>query len=296
MSWSRLRRTAEALLNPRTFLVIASATLITGGYGLRLRADGLRLDLVNPEILGERLREGDVDAKERQPLIERLFSEAGCEIARQPIDKKSANVICDLPGQTTTRIVVGAHFDFADEGQGIVDDWSGTSMLVSLYQTLKSEVPKHSFEFVAFAGEERGLLGSNRYVKELGAGPSTMPEAFVNLECLGLTPPKVWVSRSSPVLVRPLIEVANAMHVSVSGVNVDRVGDDDTHPFLSKKIPVISIHSVTQDKWAILHSTRDNVRAINFADFYDAYRLVAFYLDYLDTRLPSSDARVGSPM
>lgn len=52
----------------------------------------------------------------------------------QPIDKKSANVICDLHGQTSSPLIVGAHFDFADEGQGIVDDWSGvsTSDIVSL--------------------------------------------------------------------------------------------------------------------------------------------------------------------
>ena len=257
-------------------------------------ADGLQLKLVNPDLVDNRLREGNVRAKERQDLIERLFREVGCEVTLQPIDKKSANVICDLQGETTATIVVGAHFDFADEGQGIVDDWSGASMLVSLYQALKVNAPKHSYEFVAFAGEERGLLGSTRYVKELTARPKIAPQAFVNLECLGLTPPKVWVSRSTPILVQRLTEIANAMHISLQGVNVDKVGDDDTHPFLSKKIPVISIHSVTQEKWQVLHSKRDNVSAIDAADYYDAYRLVAFYLDYLDMRLSSETMSTSS--
>jgi hypothetical protein len=31
-----------------------------------------------------------------------------------------------------------------------------------------------------------------------------------------------------------------------AGVVVDNVGDDDTHPFLDKKISVISIHSLTR--------------------------------------------------
>lgn len=242
--------------------------------------------MVNPDLVGQRLREGKVRAMERQHLIEHLFSEVGCQASTQPIDKKSANVICDLPGETSAKVVVGAHFDFVDAGRGIVDDWSGASMLVSLYQTLKSESLKHSYEFVAFAGEERGLLGSTRYVNELETRPNATPQAFVNLECLGLTPPKVWLTRSTPMLVQRLSKVAIAMHIPLQGVNLDKVGDDDTHPFLSKKIPVISIHSVTQQTWRILHSPMDNATAISSTDYYDAYRLVAFYLRYLDISLP----------
>ena len=70
--------------------------------------------------------------------------------------------------------------------------------------------------------------------------------------------------------------------IPLQGVNVDRVGDDDTHPFLSAHIPVISIHSVTQETWSILHSPRDRMDAINFEDYYAAYKLAAYYLAYLD--------------
>lgn len=181
--------------------------------------------------------------------------------------------------------MIGAHFDFADEGQGIVDDWSGVSLLVSLYQTLKTENAKHTYVFVAFAGEERGLLGSSHYVKTLSKEQKASTQAFINLECLGLTPPKVWVHRSTPMLVERLAEIATAAHTPLQGVDVDKVGDDDTHPFLSKKIPVISIHSVTQETLGILHSNHDKVEAIHPGDYYDAYRLVAFYLKYLDTKL-----------
>ena len=194
---------------------------------------GLRLNLLGPNLLSERLQQGHVRAKERQSAIERLFGEVGCQVSRQPVEGKSANVICDLPGETSATIVVGAHFDFVEHGQGIVDDWSGASLLVSLYQTLKPQTLKHSYEFVAFAGEERGLLGSARYIRELKKNSNPLPQAFVNLECLGLTPPKVWLTRSTPLLVQPLTTIASAMHIPLQAVNVDRVGDDDTHPFWS---------------------------------------------------------------
>jgi hypothetical protein len=104
------------------------------------------------------------------------------------------------------------------------------------------------------------------------------------LECLGLTPVKVWTHRSAPDLVARLAEVARAIEVTVQGVNVEQVGDDDTHPFLSAHIPVISIHSVTQDTIRILHSERDRLDAINFDDYYTAYKLAAYYLAYLDLK------------
>ena len=281
---SRLPERVAILIN---CVLQASTLLAVVGCTFCLATEqGLQVNLLNPDLVSKRLGRGNVRSRERQELIERLFEEVGCKVGRQPIDGKSANVICDLPGETSATIVIGAHFDFADEGQGIVDDWSGASALVSLYQTLKSKDLKHSYEFVAFAEEERGLLGSTRYVKELKSKSNPMPKAFVNLECLGLTPPKVWLTRSNPMLVRPLIAIASAMHIPLQAVNVDKVGDDDTHPFLSKKIPVISIHSVTQETWPILHSPKDNANAINLGDYYDAYRLVAFYLAYLDSSLP----------
>ncbi len=108
-------------------------------------ADGNQLQtaLLRRDVLDQRLRQGNVPAKEREYLIERMFAEVGCQVSKQPLDKKSDNVICNLPGETSETIVVGGHYDFIDRGQGIVDDWSGTSMLVSLYETLKLQAHKH---------------------------------------------------------------------------------------------------------------------------------------------------------
>jgi hypothetical protein len=73
------------------------------------------------------------------------------------------------------------------------------------------------------------------------------------------------------------------VQVPLQGVNVDKVGDDDSHPFMDKGVPVITIHSMTQETWPLLHSRRDNLKAVDLDQYYAAYRLVAFYLKYLDT-------------
>ena len=157
-------------------------------------------------------------------------------------------------------------------------------MLPSLYQALKGRPRKHTYVFVAFAGEERGLVGSKRFVKNLTTDQKLVIRAFVNLECLGLTPTKIWLSRADRILAERLLEVAKTFDMPLHGVNVDRVGDDDTHPFADAKLPVITIHSLTQESFRILHSERDRIQAIRFDDYYATYKLIAFYLAYLDVK------------
>lgn len=128
-------------------------------------------------------------------------------------------------------------------------------------------------------------MGSHYYVRHLSRTQVSDISAEVNLECLGLTPTKVWADRADKQLLADLVAISKSLKLDLQGVNVDRVGDDDTHSFLWRHIPVITIHSVTQETWSILHSLRDNPAAINFNDYYNSYRLIAAYLAYLDATL-----------
>ena len=92
-------------------------------------AQRLEVDLVKQQVIQERLKDGVVPPAKRQAAIRDLFEQAGCSPQEQAISKKTANIICTLPGETSSTIVVGGHFDFADRGAGIVDDWSGVSLL-----------------------------------------------------------------------------------------------------------------------------------------------------------------------
>jgi hypothetical protein len=44
--------------------------------------------------------------------------------------------------------------------------------------------------------------------------------------------------------------------------------------------------AIRQHPWTILHSSQDDAGAINTENYYSAYKLVAFYLAYLDGKLP----------
>ena len=120
-----------------------------------------------------------------------MFLDAGCAAANRvgttgSLQRKQPNVICVLPGKGMETIIVGAHFDHATEGDGIVDNWSGASLLPSLMESLKGTPRKHTFIFVGFTGEEDDLRGSEFYVKQIPAEQTAQLTAMVNMDSLGL--------------------------------------------------------------------------------------------------------------
>jgi aminopeptidase-like protein len=226
---------------------------------------------------------------DRKARLESLFHEAGCDAGRfveQPVPRsKAPNLVCTLPGETDSEIVVGGHLDSLEIGMGAVDDWSGAVLLPSLYQSLKNTPRRHRFVFVGFAAEEQGLVGSHAFVRELGREEIRRIHAMINLECLGVGPPEVWVSRANKRLLNAYAIVAGILHVPTVGMNVDRAGDDDSHSFLNVGIPVLTIHSLTRETLHIIHHSSDNLTAIHADDYYTSYRMAAAYLAYLDTTL-----------
>lgn len=246
----------------------------------------IQIAAVKSELVQARLESVSRKIAERRATLESLFRETGCDgdrLSEQAVPHlKDPNIACTMPGTDAATIVVGAHYDLVAEGTGAVDDWSGAALLPSLYQSLKAEPRRHTFVFVAFAGEEAGLRGSAAYVKQLSSDERKHVSAMVNLECLGTTTPKVWASRADKKLLELYVRVAAAVGVKPEASNVDNVGDDDSHSFLSANIPVLTIHSVTRDTLRILHSPADKLSAIHPEDYYAAYRLAASYLAALD--------------
>jgi hypothetical protein len=246
----------------------------------------LHFETLDSQVVEQRLKSYKGNDTEREATVRNLFRSAGCpeeKLAEQPVKGlKQANVICILPGSTDSTIVVGAHFDHVSAGDGVVDNWSGASMLPSLYQGLKTEPRKHTFIFVAFAGEEKGLVGSRFYVSSLTPVQVKKIDAMVNMDTLGLGPTEVWVTRSEQKFVHALYRMAMALKLPLTGVNVDGVGVSDEESFVNRKVPTITIHSLTKETLRVLHNSKDNYTAVHFDDYYNTYRLLSGYLVFLD--------------
>jgi hypothetical protein len=252
----------------------------------------LKFVLVKREVVESRLKSFSRNDTERESILKTMFGEAGCSehvSEFQVKHVKQPDLICVLPGASQDVIFVGAHFDHVDAGEGVVDNWSGASLLPSLYQGLRSNPTRHTFVFISFSGEEKGELGSGAYVDGMSKEDVARSKAVINLDTLGLGPTAVWVSHADPQLVSKLAAVAQALKLPMSGVNVEQVGSSDSEQFARRKIPRITVHSLTQKTLPILHSSRDKLTAIQLDDYYSSYHLLAAYLTYLDESLGSPD-------
>jgi hypothetical protein len=61
--------------------------------------------------------------------------------------------------------------------------------------------------------------------------------------------------------------------------------------FAKRKIPSLTIHSLTQQTWeaGILHPSKDKLSAMHLDDYYQTYGLLAAHLAFLDQLPPPLD-------
>lgn len=240
---------------------------------------------VPEDRLTRRISAVPIKNQDRSARLEEMFKEVGCageRLTRGRVTKHWNNIVCTLPGTSDEIIVVGAHYDHVDAGEGAIDNWSGSSLLPSLYESVAEQQRHFTYMFVGFAEEEKGLVGARAFVKDLGKERLPKVKAMINIDCVGMTEPKVWVARSDKQLTRMVGQIAAAAKIPVSGMNVDNVGNTDSHPFSEKKIPVLDIHSITTETFPILHTNQDSLRAVVMQHYFEAYRLLAATLIYVD--------------
>ncbi len=286
----------------RTKCRFAPALAMFLACAIMCRAQSAEYTQLKPETIEGRLLQYEGEDAQRGITLMRLFEEAGCNGDRlrlQPVkDADAPNVICTLAGDSGKLIIVGAHFDRVDKGNGVADNWSGASLLPSLYQSLSPKKRKHTFIFVGFSDEEEGFIGSRFYADQLTGKELSSIQAMINLDTLGLDSTRVWTSNSNPGLAELLSKVAARLQLPLNTMNVDEMGNSDGSSFRERGIPTLTLHSVTWTNLYILHSEKDQFKAIDMDEYYDSYKLIAAYLAILDRRelpltAPEHDGKKG---
>ena len=176
------------------------------------------------------------------------------------------NVIGILPGSHQTRgheaVVVGAHYDHLGFGgrhsmnpdlagqihNGADDNASGTAAVIEIGRAASTNTSHfdRTLVFIAFAGEELGLLGSAHYVKN-PIVPLEQTVAMINLDMIGRANGKVVVSGLdvSKTLTADFKEAA-IMFPNLKTTQFQQgagVGASDDTSFAVKKIPAIGFFS-----------------------------------------------------
>lgn len=113
---------------------------------------------------------------------------------------KYYNVVASIPGSKhpEQKVIISGHLDSYDAATGAVDCGTGIgAMMGAAYLIAKSGVkPKRTIEFIAFAGEEFGLLGAYAYCKthqkELGNIVNLFNRDGGPTACTGISVPEAW--------------------------------------------------------------------------------------------------------
>ncbi len=113
---------------------------------------------------------------EKEDILNRKIS---LNVSLKEKQLQGHNLIAEIDNNQTSTIVIGAHYDHIGWGKesslyvgdpaihnGADDNASGVAGLLYLAEKYKnSKYKNYNFIFIAFSGEEKGLLGSNAYVK-----------------------------------------------------------------------------------------------------------------------------------
>jgi aminopeptidase S len=89
--------------------------------------------------------------------------------------QKGDNVVATIPskGASSSAVLLGAHLDRVNVGQGAVDNGASCAILVELAKRLKAQPLETTTVTIAFFDlEEAGLPGSAAYFQQLEATPA----------------------------------------------------------------------------------------------------------------------------
>ncbi len=212
------------------------------------------------------------------------------------------NVVALLPGTGTLAnqtIVIGAHYDHlgrggfgamdAPESTGVIhngadDNASGTVALMEIARRLKTERASNqrTIVFVAFSGEELGLLGSTYYVKH-PVRPLETTYAMLNLDMVGRLGDRklaVFGTETAKEFPSLLDSVTTRDQMPVTGTG-DGYGSSDHESFYTQNIPVLHFFSGMHQDY---HRTTDDWQKIDLPGLVRVAQVAGDVAERLATR------------
>lgn len=211
------------------------------------------------------------------------------------------NVAGYLAGETDEYVIIGAHYDHLGLGDqyslapseigkvhhGADDNASGTAGVIELARYFaKQPKQKRGILFLAFAGEELGLLGSSWYVNHPSL-PLANAVAMINMDMIGRVRDfKVYVSGAGTgtTLQKIVSETGARDGMTVDITEKAGYGSSDHTSFTSKQVPVLFFFSGLH---ADYHKPSDTWDKIDGAA---AAKLLALVAD-ITTQLANDSAR-----
>jgi carboxypeptidase Q len=153
------------------------------------------------------------------------------------------NVVADIRGTSPDEVVlVGAHFDSWDPGQGAQDDGGGVAAILEAARILKvvGFRPRRTIRFVFFSGEEQALLGSRAYVERHRNELDSL-HAVLIMDSGAQTPRGFKLHGRSDIEKAARTTLAPLSALGASGLGLEGSFDMDHGPFLAAGVPVFTL-------------------------------------------------------
>jgi aminopeptidase YwaD len=336
----RFKAAAARAAGARALLIIASEEKLKDDRLSRLSYDnageaGIPVVAISRKLAAKVLRAADTKLSDFEQGADSRSANTKGTALRVPIsgarlnidinvvrrESPSFNVIGILPGSDpklkNETIVIGAHYDhlgMGGEGSGSLsartgihhgadDNASGVAGLLELARMLTSQNPKprRTIMFIAFSGEEEGLIGSNYYVNH-PIVPLASTVAMINMDMIGRLKEKklivggvgtaqewrsmidadnsvqsMTVSLNSPISAAsatlsaalPIVVGANGQPVVTLDpakqfdltLNEDGFGPSDHSSFYAKQVPVLFFWTGNHEDY---HKPSDTADKINY--------------------------------
>ncbi len=225
------------------------------------------------------IRQNPLEPSPKSQQFQGLTASIQYEIERPVVLTNNVVGLLEAEGPTAEEtIVVGAHYDHLGRGgmgslapfstdihNGADDNASGTALIIELARRLAARpgLPPRRVLFIAFSGEERGLLGSRYYVNH-PLIPLDQTVAMFNFDMVGRLNEEetltVFGVDSSPGL-RELVTALGPTHGLNVRANGSAPGNSDHASFIDREIPIAGFFTGTHRDY---HRPSDDIELINY--------------------------------
>jgi len=201
---------------------------------------------------------------------------------------QTQNVIAYLPAKKKCKetIVFTAHYDHLGRmGEntyfpGANDNASGTAMLLTMAKYFKEHPSKYNILFIAFAGEEAGLVGS-KYYTEHPLLKLKKIKFLVNLDIMGSG--EHGITTVNGTLFKKefeLLQKINKEFDLLTKVNIrGPAANSDHYWFTEKGVPAFFIYTMGPNKH--YHDIFDTYEELSFSEYEDITKLLIEFVNRL---------------
>ena len=213
------------------------------------------------------------------------------------VDATGNNVLGFIDNKAENTIVIGAHYDHLGLGgdeslyrgepaihNGADDNASGVAGVIELARYIKAYGPKNNnYLFMAFSGEEKGLLGSGYFAKNPSIDLLKV-NYMLNMDMIGR------LKTEDPTLIISGVGTSDAWKITMNYIKHEHlkvkttesgVGPSDHTSFYLKNIPVLHFFSGTHNDY---HKPSDDEELINYKGEFDILNYMIALIEKLDDK------------